>query len=112
DVAQRAPMALEVWGGLQGAPVSDWNEHTTARITHPIDSVGSSGQYQPFAVFGTRAGPTPPTEATPSAGYTTRQFGVQAATYSSVVAIASRASAAAPVGGGTFTTTDPFTSVT
>lgn len=110
--AQRAPMALEVWGGLQGAPISDWNTHTTATITHLIDSVGSSGQYQPFAVFGTRAGPTPPTEATPSAGYTQRQFGVRASTYSGVVAIATRAAGAAPVGGGTFTTVDPYTSVT
>lgn len=110
--AQRAPMALEVWGGLQGPPVSDWNAQTTATITHPIDIVGSSGQYQPFAIFGTRTGPTPPTTVTPSAGYTLRQYGVQPATYSGVVGIATSPESGAPVGGGNFSTGDPFTSVT
>lgn len=110
--AQRAPMALEVWGGLQGPPVTDWNTQSVATITHPIDTVGSAGQYQPFAIFGTRTGPTPPTSITPTAGYTLRQFGVQPGTYSGVVGIATSAVSSAPIGGGNFATFDPVTSVT
>jgi len=110
--AQRAPMLLEVWAGLEGAPVADWNAHSTAVTTHPVDTVGSSGRLQPFAIFGARTGPTPPTTASPPSGYVLRQFGVRPDSYTAITGFASASDRNAPIGGGSFGTSSAVTSIT
>lgn len=108
--AQRAPMVLEVWGGLQGTPTVATASTTPAATSHPLPATGA-GTIKPFGIFGHRSGTPPTTMGVPS-GWSLGGFGVQAASFSAATGIAYGPTEAGPTSASNLTTSGAVTSLT
>ncbi|NKG21120.1 hypothetical protein [Paeniglutamicibacter terrestris] len=108
--AQRAPMVLEVWGGLSGVPSVNSTTTSPAATTHPLPA-GGTGTILPFGLFGHRSGSPPSTMGVPS-GWTLGNFGSVPASFSAATGITYGPAETGPTGALNLTTAAAVTSLT